>query len=604
MLLIVAMVLGLAEAGRRGVTKLAERSPLRKLGFTSVPSSGNCTWRTFTQPLDHFGPSPVNFSERVCIYDGFLNGPTPFVLFYTGNESPVEEYVNNTGLMWELGAEMNALLVFAEHRYEGESVPDMHGIPNCLSYCTVEQALADYAELINSLQSELGEVPFVAVGGSYGGMLSSWFRMTYPLSVVGAIAGSAPIWGFPTIDPILDGSSVAIGRSFSKAGGLPTDHCRNNLLGAWPLITAIGRTRRGREYLAEKMGLCDSLASGDKIARAVQNVFFDLAEANYPFPSTYITSAVGPGYFPLPAWPIGVACDGLQDEAFVVIDGNISEVNFEVSVVDGLANVFVDWDDVTAPTPFNGYEESLKLASLLKGVARVWSTWCNVTGALQCLSASAGAACVTGGAPPALSTRSKHVERTLLREEEEETAEGVCTAATYSGGSWVPVCCNDDLNLVNTIVQGVGRDGLFWPPNVPRDWTVASVLGVPEGGTTRGCLSSPGLTGYPPTSDPWATHMIDIYGDQSGARTATNIVFSNGLLDPWSAAGVFNDLGPTTSIGPYTGPAIQNLSDSVFALILDLGAHHLDLFFMDDNDPPCATAARDFETNQILSWLP
>lgn len=30
------------------------------------------------------------------------SAPGP-IFFYTGNESPVEEYINNTGLMWELG---------------------------------------------------------------------------------------------------------------------------------------------------------------------------------------------------------------------------------------------------------------------------------------------------------------------------------------------------------------------------------------------------------------------------------------------------------------------------------------------------------------------
>lgn len=32
-------------------------------------------------------------------------------------------YVNNTGLMWQLGQEMRALLVFAEHRYYGKNLP-------------------------------------------------------------------------------------------------------------------------------------------------------------------------------------------------------------------------------------------------------------------------------------------------------------------------------------------------------------------------------------------------------------------------------------------------------------------------------------------------
>ena len=32
-------------------------------------------------------------------------------------------YVNNTGLMWQLGQEMQALLVFAEHRYYGKNLP-------------------------------------------------------------------------------------------------------------------------------------------------------------------------------------------------------------------------------------------------------------------------------------------------------------------------------------------------------------------------------------------------------------------------------------------------------------------------------------------------
>ena len=133
-------------------------------------------------------------------YEGFVRpGAASLVLFYTGNESPVEEYVNNTGLMWEAGATLGATLVFAEHRYEGGSVPELVGLADCLAYATVEQALADYAAVIAAIRAERGDpsLAVVAVGGSYGGMLAGWLRMKYPHLVCGAVAASAPVLGFP-----------------------------------------------------------------------------------------------------------------------------------------------------------------------------------------------------------------------------------------------------------------------------------------------------------------------------------------------------------------------------------------------------------------------
>jgi lysosomal Pro-X carboxypeptidase len=69
------------------------------------PSTANCTWGTFDQQIDHFGgTSAKTFPQRYCLYDkwwgtaaegGFkaaASAPGP-ILFYTGNESPVEECV-------------------------------------------------------------------------------------------------------------------------------------------------------------------------------------------------------------------------------------------------------------------------------------------------------------------------------------------------------------------------------------------------------------------------------------------------------------------------------------------------------------------------------
>eukprot|EP00493_Phyllostaurus_siculus_P002697 UN02710 len=93
-----------------------------------------------------------------------------------------------------------------------------------MSWLTTEQALADFAILIDNLQNTYGSgsrLPVVGFGGSYGGMMAAWFRMKYPQSVDGVIAGSAPIWSFDGLDPPYDFNAFNIAVTFdaSKAGG-------------------------------------------------------------------------------------------------------------------------------------------------------------------------------------------------------------------------------------------------------------------------------------------------------------------------------------------------------------------------------------------------
>jgi hypothetical protein len=67
---------------------------------------------------------------------------------------------------------------------------------------------------------------------------------------------------------------------------------------------------------------------------------------------------------------------------------------------------------------------------------------------------------------------------------------------------------------------------------------------------------------------------------------ASNIVFSNGLYDPWHGGGV-----------------LHNLSKTVLAVILQHGAHHLDLMFSNPADPPDAVAARRVEVQEMRRWV-
>ena len=149
----------------------------------------------------------------------------------------------------------------------------------------------------------------IAFGGSYGGMLSSWLRLKYPHLVDGAIAGSAPIWGFPKTRPNPDGAFRYITNAASTAGGA-SDVCRDNVAASYPLMDALVRSESGRKVLQESLRMCSPVQESEalELVEFWQTPWFYLAEGDYPFPSTYITFSVGPGYIPLPAWPIRTGC--------------------------------------------------------------------------------------------------------------------------------------------------------------------------------------------------------------------------------------------------------------------------------------------------------
>ena len=95
--------------------------------------------------------------------------------------------------MNEFAEEENAFIVYAEHRYYGQSLPygNSSFTPENMAYLSVENALADFAQLIVQLKKTY-KGPLICFGGSYGGLLSMYMRMTYPNLVNGALAASSP----------------------------------------------------------------------------------------------------------------------------------------------------------------------------------------------------------------------------------------------------------------------------------------------------------------------------------------------------------------------------------------------------------------------------
>lgn len=128
--------------------------------------------------------------------------------------------------------------------------------------------------------------------------------------------------------------------------------------------------------------------------------------AQYPFASTYITYSVGPGYLPLPPWPMRVACarGGLGADLGVITTGNVSDVKFHVSIAKAgragsssrrrrspaeMLGVAVDWN---ASTPSWGDNASLTEAAvrnsgvleLMAALSDAVGLWYNLTGSKKC----------------------------------------------------------------------------------------------------------------------------------------------------------------------------------------------------------------------------
>lgn len=68
--------------------------------------------------------------------------------------------------------------------------------------------------------------------------------------------------------------------------------------------------------------------------------------------------------------------------------------------------------------------------------------------------------------------------------------------------------------------------------------------------------------------------------------SSSNIVFSNGLLDPW-----------------HNGGPLVDVTDSIVAVLVEQGAHHLDLREANPQDPESVRVARYKEINQIIKWI-
>ena len=269
-----------------------------------------------TVPLDHFRYNlPARtFGLRYATYEAFAaNESTAPILFYCGNEGAIELFYNATGAIFEHAKALKARAFFIEHRYYGNSLPlgpKASFTPEGLQFLTIEQALADYANVITSLPKRLGCVgtgarraanrcDVILFGGSYGGMLAAWHRFKYPHLSVGAIASGAPIDFYPN-DSVQEVFEAAVVNTFSTYGG-QAGGCGECLKTAF----AAADKATNSELKAAGVRPCEPMRddSAERYAFYARGALASIAMVDYPYPTNFIA--------PLPANPVQHACDSL-----------------------------------------------------------------------------------------------------------------------------------------------------------------------------------------------------------------------------------------------------------------------------------------------------
>ncbi|KAF8009294.1 hypothetical protein BT93_J0328 [Corymbia citriodora subsp. variegata] len=257
----------------------------------------------FNQTLDHFNYRPesyTTFKQRYLInfnYWGGANSSVP-IFVYLGNESPIDDDLTVIGFMTDNAAQFEALLVYIEHRYYGDSIP--HGMSfeealkdaNIRGYFSSAQALADYAAIIMHVKQNLKarDSPVIVVGASYGGMLSSWFRLKYPHVSLGALASSAPILYFDNITP-QDAYFSVVTKDFKEI----SETCYQAIRDSWSEIDRVAQEPNGTSILSKMFKTCKPLESGDELKKYLTSMYAGTAQYDLP-----------------PRYPVSIICNGID----------------------------------------------------------------------------------------------------------------------------------------------------------------------------------------------------------------------------------------------------------------------------------------------------
>jgi lysosomal Pro-X carboxypeptidase len=260
--------------------------------------------KTFAQRLDHFrsdAHAQQSWPQRYLI-DRSNWKPGGPILFYTGNEGPVEAFFEACGFITTvLAPRLNGLVLFAEQRFYGHSMPlGSAASADSLSLLSTEQVLADYAVLLSGVRASLNATssPVVAFGGSYGGTLATLFRLKYPHLTVGALASSAPIGYYsPSLWLERGVDEYTWFRTVERVYAEASAGCYGTLVAAVAAARDAAASSAGGERVAKAFGLCSAPSDASAFSYWITEALESIPQIDYPY-------SVGT----LPANPVNATC--------------------------------------------------------------------------------------------------------------------------------------------------------------------------------------------------------------------------------------------------------------------------------------------------------
>ena len=135
------------------------------------------------QPLDHKNPASGTFKQRVYVMNVSFDHPTVLV-----TEGYAASGAGNPRYREEISRLFNTNLIFAEHRYFGESVPENKD----WKYLTAENSANDHHK-IRELFGNIYKGKWIATGISKGGQTALIYRAFFPEDVDITVPYVAPL---------------------------------------------------------------------------------------------------------------------------------------------------------------------------------------------------------------------------------------------------------------------------------------------------------------------------------------------------------------------------------------------------------------------------